>query len=202
MKAAPAVQPLDVSGLPSYAFGSRTPLWWATLGLIAIEGTVFAGAVVSYFYLRSLAPQWPLRTPPPDLLWGTLNTLVMLASLVPNYLVDRAARGGQWAAMRRWLWVALAMALVFLALRVLEFRTLNVRWDLDAYGSLVWLLLGLHTVHLLTDTFDTAVLGVLISTDPPEGRRRSDVSENAFYWYFVVASWLPIYAVLYWVPRF
>jgi cytochrome c oxidase subunit 3 len=28
-----------------------------------------------------------------------------------------------------------------------------------------------------------------------------DVSENAFYWYFVIAAWVPIYVVLYLVPR-
>ena len=33
------------------------------------------------------------------------------------------------------------------------------------------------------------------------GRRFSDVSDNAFYWDFVVLSWLPIYFLIYWVPR-
>jgi cytochrome c oxidase subunit I+III len=28
-----------------------------------------------------------------------------------------------------------------------------------------------------------------------------DVSENTMYWYFVVASWLPIYALIYLAPR-
>jgi heme/copper-type cytochrome/quinol oxidase subunit 3 len=42
---------------------------------------------------------------------------------------------------------------------------------------------------------------VLVFTGPLEGKRYSDVSENALYWYFVVFSWLPIYAVLYWAPR-
>jgi heme/copper-type cytochrome/quinol oxidase subunit 3 len=32
-------------------------------------------------------------------------------------------------------------------------------------------------------------------------RRFVDVSEYAFYWYFVVLVWLPVYAVIYWVPR-
>jgi heme/copper-type cytochrome/quinol oxidase subunit 3 len=27
------------------------------------------------------------------------------------------------------------------------------------------------------------------------------VSESAFYWYFVVLVWLPLYVVIYWVPR-
>ena len=28
-----------------------------------------------------------------------------------------------------------------------------------------------------------------------------DVSENALYWYFVVFTWLPIYAIVYFGPR-
>jgi hypothetical protein len=28
-----------------------------------------------------------------------------------------------------------------------------------------------------------------------------DVYENGDYWYFVVLTWIPIYLVLYWAPR-
>jgi heme/copper-type cytochrome/quinol oxidase subunit 3 len=34
-----------------------------------------------------------------------------------------------------------------------------------------------------------------------EGRRFSDVYDNASYWDFVVVSWLPVYFILYWFPR-
>jgi heme/copper-type cytochrome/quinol oxidase subunit 3 len=192
---------IDAAPLPSYAFSHRSLMWWGTVGLIAIEGTVFALTVVSYFYLRSLAPRWPLNAPPPDLLWGTLNTLVLLLSLWPNHLLKRAAEAGDLRGLRIHFVLCLVFSLVFLGIRGLEFGALNVRWDSDAYGSLVWLLLGLHTVHLLTDTYDTGVLAVLMFTGPLEGRRLVDASENAQYWYFVVLSWLPIYGVIYGVPR-
>lgn len=192
---------LDVAPLPSFAFGHRSLMWWGTLGLIAIEGTVFALAIVSYFYLRSQAPQWPLSTGAPDLLWGTLNTLVLLASLLPNHWLKQAAEAGDLAGLRRWFVVCLLFSVAFLVLRIFEFGALNVRWDTDAYGSVVWLLLGLHTLHLVTDTYDTGVLALLMFTGPLEGRRLVDASENAQYWYFVVVSWLPIYGVIYLAPR-
>jgi heme/copper-type cytochrome/quinol oxidase subunit 3 len=62
-------------------------------------------------------------------------------------------------------------------------------------------LLGLHTTHLVTDVADSVVLAVLMFTGPLEGSRFADVSENAMYWYFVVAAWVPIYAILYLAPR-
>ena len=67
----------------------------------------------------------------------------------------------------------------------------------------IWFLLGLHTTHLITDLGDTLVLTALMFTRHGEnGRRFSDVSDNAFYWDFVVLTWLPIYFILYWLPRF
>jgi cytochrome c oxidase subunit 3 len=192
---------LDVAELPSFGFGHRSLMWWGTQGLMAIEGTVFAITVLTYFYLRSHVPQWPMSEPPPDLLWGTLNTLILLLSMWPNQVAKRAAERLDKKKARWALLICMAFSIVFLIVRVFEFKALNCRWDSDAYGSVVWMLLGLHTLHLITDTYDTGVLAVLMFTGPLEGKRFVDISENALYWYFVVLSWLPIYAVIYWAPR-
>jgi heme/copper-type cytochrome/quinol oxidase subunit 3 len=74
-------------------------------------------------------------------------------------------------------------------------------WDRDAYGSIVWLVLGLHTTHIVTDLIDTLLLAVLMFVGPVEERRFIDVEENCVYWNFVVLAWLPIYGVIYWAPR-
>lgn len=192
---------LDVSGLPSYRYGHHSLMWWGMMGLIAIEGMVFVLGVMAYFYLWSQASTWPLRTPAPDLLWGSLNVAIFLASAWPNHWTKRAAEHGDEAKMRVGLGICALFGIVLIAVRVLEFTALNVRWDTDAYGSLVWIILGLHTTHLVTDVFDTFVLLALMFSGPMEGRRHVDVAENAMYWYFVVWGWLPIYAVLYWMPR-
>jgi cytochrome c oxidase subunit III len=161
---------LDVSGLPSYAYGQRSILWWGTLGFCLIEATAFALAVVAYFYLRDRTGAWPpdgFKTP--DLRWGTLNTALLLASCLPNQWVKAAAE----------------------------------REDIDRIrlGSIVWTLMFLQTTHIATDVADTAVLAALMFTRDGRGRRFVDVSENAFYWYFVVLTWLPIYDVVYLAPR-
>ncbi|MGV7210675.1 heme-copper oxidase subunit III [Oxalobacteraceae bacterium A2-2] len=197
-----APKTLEVSRLPTFGFGTRSPMWWGTLGLIAIEGMVFALAVMSYFYLRGQAPSWPDGGPAPDLLWGTLNTAVMLASGLPNWWTKRAAERLDLHQVRLGMIVCVAFALVMLALRWLEFGALNVRWDTSAYGSIVWMLMGLHTTHLLTDAYDSIVLAVLLHTGPVEGKRYADASENAAYWYFVLVSWMAVYAVVYWGARF
>jgi len=193
---------LDVSALPSFGFSHRSPMWWGTMGMIAIEGTIFGLCIACYFYLRSHANAWPMSAPPPGLFWGTINTLILLVSVIPNHFVKHAAEKMDLAKVRLWLVVCLLFSIAFLGVRVFEFTTLNVRWDSNAYGSVVWMLMGLHTVHLLTDAYDSLVLTVMTFTGPLEGRRFVDVAENAMYWDFVVASWLIIYVVIYWAPRF
>jgi cytochrome c oxidase subunit III len=196
-----AGEALDVRELPSYGFSHRSLMWWGTLGMMAIEGTVFALAVMAYFYLRAHAATWPLGVRPPDLLWGTLNTAFMLASALPNHLAKKAAEAHDRGGVKKWLSVGVAFGIALIAVRCMEFAALNCRWDTNAYGSVVWTLLGLHTLHLATDVYDSAVLDALFFAEPLEGKRYVDVSENSMYWYFVVFTWLPIYGVIYWGAR-
>ena len=48
-------------------------------------------------------------------------------------------------------WARKTSQRVALAIRGYEFANLNVRWDANAYGSILWVILGLHTTHLATD---------------------------------------------------
>ena len=174
---------IDVSKLPTYAFGHRQLTWWATWSMILMEGTMFVILIISYFYLRTRAGEWPpggMR--PPALLWGTVNTLVILASCVPNYLAERAAKKLDLRGVRLWMIVTFAFAVAFAVVRVFEFRALGVAWHQNAYGSIVWVNLGCHTAHLLTDMVDTVVLIALMFLGTVEGKRFVDCSENSTYW--------------------
>jgi cytochrome c oxidase subunit III len=196
-----AQRTLDVSGLAPGAFGHRSIVWWGTAGIIIIEATAFAMTIAAYFYLRTRVSFWPPNVPPPGHLWGAVNTTILLVSTIPNELARRAADRVDLTKVRLWMVVAIAFGLAFNIVRAFEFATLNVRWDTNAYGSIVWLLLGLHTTHIITDFLDTMVLATLMFVGPIEEKRFVDVSENSGYWYFVVLSWLPIYWVIYWAPR-
>jgi len=193
---------LDVRDLPSYGYSHGSLMWWGTMGLMLIEGTVFGLGVMMYFYLHGIADAWPIDAVPPDLRWGTVNTVILLLSLWPNHLAKAAAEREDRARARFWMVVCLLFAVAFLGVRALEFTTLNVGWTANAYGSVVWLVLGLHTTHLITDAVDTSVLVTLLFNKRFENKRYVDVSESAMYWYFVVASWLPIYAAIYLAPLF
>src|SRR5215216_1212748 len=191
---------LDLSKLETHGFGPRTTMFWGTLAFITLEATGFALAIGTYLYLMSINAQWPLGAPP-GLLPGSLITFVMLASVVPNYFVKNWAREENLPLVQAGLVLMSMLGILILMIRWFEFPQLNISWDANAYGSILWFLLGLHTVHLLTDVADTIVLTVLMFTRHVTGKRFSDTEDNGVYWDFVVLSWLPIYLLLYWVPR-
>jgi cytochrome c oxidase subunit III len=192
---------LNVAEMPNVVFGHRTLIWWGTMGMMAIEGTMFAITIASYFFLRTRITDWPPGLMPPKLWAGTANTVIFLLSVWPAMLVKKVAEKGKLRPVQIGLVIMTAIGIAIMVLRVYEFRALNSTWDANAYASITWMLLGLHTVHLVTDWFDTAVLMVLMFTDKVEGKRFMDASENSDYWYFVVVTWLPIYAVIYFAPR-
>ncbi|WP_257167035.1 cytochrome c oxidase subunit 3 [Bradyrhizobium sp. SRS-191] len=193
---------LDLSKLPLHALGPASVTWWGTLGFMLIEGTGFALVIAVYLYLMSLAPIWPLNAQPPNLLAGTVMTVVLIASVVPNIMLSRWAEHQDLRKVRIGMVVMSVLGIVPLIIRVFEFATLNIKWDSNAYGSVVWTLLGLHTTHIITDLIDTLVLTALMFTRHGDNLRRyGDVQDNAMYWNFVVAAWLPIYGCIYWLAR-
>lgn len=193
---------LDLGKLPLHGLGTASVTWWGTLAFMLIEGTGFALAIAVYLYLMSMATAWPINTQAPDLLPGTLVTLILLASLIPNVLLSRWAERQDLRKVRIGTVTMSILGTVPLIVRIFEFPALKVSWDSNAYGSVVWTLLGLHTIHIITDLIDTLVLAALMFTRHGLSPRRfGDVQDNAMYWNFVVATWLPIYGCIYWLAR-
>lgn len=201
----PAVQrgnALDVANLPSYGFRHRSLMWWGNAEMISIEGVGFGFMIIIYFYLRSLAKTWPDDGGVPDLRWGTINLVLILLSALPNWYTAEAAIDRDVVRVRVGLIVSAIVGTGLCIVRWFEFTALNVRWDAGAYGSVLWVLLGIHTFNLVTDYCDTLVLAAVMFTKPLEGKRFVDIAENCGYWWFVVLTWIPIYAVVYWAERF
>ena len=193
----------DVSELPTHAFSYRSLTWWGIIGFMVIEGSAFVLTFAAYFFLMSQEQEWaPRPWNPPGLIAGTIFTVVLMLSEIPNTMIKKAAASYETGAIRRLLPWMVSIGLLLFVIRGFEFASLNVWWYDNAYGSIMWALLVLHTAHLLTDWVDTLVLTALMFTKHgKEPRRFADVSDNALYWHFVVLTWVPVYALIYWAPR-
>lgn len=190
----------DVSKLPTYGFGGKNPLWWGNLAFMVIEGLGFVFAVATYLYLYNQNQSWPLG-PQLKLHWATTLTVLMLASEVPNVWLKKMATQFDLKKVRLGLIVMSAIGIATILIRYFEFKDVNIRWDDNAYGSIVWFLLGLHTLHIVTDVSETIVMTVCAHIGPVDFRRFPEVEDNQDYWHFVVFFWIVTYVTLYWVPR-
>jgi heme/copper-type cytochrome/quinol oxidase subunit 3 len=193
----------DVAGLPTHKFGPSSLTWWGIIGYMIVEGSAFAMAFAAYFFLMGHEQGWPPEgRAAPNVLAGTLFTILILLSEIPNTMIKQAAEKYDVDKIRALMPVIVGIGAVLLVIRGFEFNSLNCRWTDNAYASIVWALLLLHTAHILTDWIDTIVLWALMRTPLAyEGRRLVDTDENALYWRYVWLLWLPIYVLIYWVPR-
>jgi cytochrome c oxidase subunit III len=198
------IQPLtlDVSDLPSVAFGQSNTTWLANIFFMMIEGMMFALIFATYFYLRTRSTNWPPGQYPPALTFGVANSVVFILSIIPARWVQKRAPSGDRTAIRNGLFVLALFAILAIILRVFEFTTLNCRWTDNAYASTIWVLIGMHSGHLVTELIETLVLFGVSLTPEMEGTRLADAAINSDYWYFVVISGLLVNMVIYGTTRF
>lgn len=187
---------LDVSALPRHATGLRTPLWWGTVLLIAIESTCFAVLFNAYLYVRNNFREWP-----PDerlhLLPGTVAAAALLITLPPTFLYRRAACAERFAAMRRWLVIATALSLLAIAARVWEIWAVPFSWTGSAYASTVWTSLGMHTLEIVTGAVESLYMCAILFRSRVELKTFEDVEASALFWFFSVLVWLPFAGLFY-----
>lgn len=193
---------VDVSALPEVTFGYRNVVWWGTVAFMLIEGTSLAMCAATYLYLRrNFATLPPARVAVPGLTLATIEVALMLASFVPNYFLAAAARRKDFGAVTVLLAVMLAFNLSFVVLRWFELGQLHVRWDANAYGSSAWLVLLVHGTLLVAEVGELFVFGLIGWTGRWEEKHFPDTSDLALYWYFMVLAWLPLYAMVFLLPR-
>jgi heme/copper-type cytochrome/quinol oxidase subunit 3 len=198
----PVRRAIDASTLPTITFGSRSLMWWATLGFSTIEGWTTILLIGSYLYLRQNYDAWPpLRTPVPSLVMPTINLALMALSIVPTTLALKAGQRLDTTAVRRWLLITCIVSVPIVVLRWWELWALRTRWDTNAYGSAAWTIVGFHTSLLLLDVIDTLGLTLFFWFRRLPMKAYTDVGDNSFYWYFTIGVWLPVYLIVYVGPR-
>jgi heme/copper-type cytochrome/quinol oxidase subunit 3 len=170
---------------------------------MAVESTTLAICAASYFYLRKNFSAWPPEgTHQPSLLVPTISLFALLASNGIAWAMDRAAKAEDFARTRLLLLVGGLVGIGLFGLRLLEFRSLNTAWDANAYGSITWVTMGMHASLLLMDALETAGLAIVYSLGRAQRKHYVHASENAIYWFFTTLSWVPLYLLIFWGPRF
>jgi heme/copper-type cytochrome/quinol oxidase subunit 3 len=193
---------LDVSTVPTIAFGHHNVSWLGNVLYMTIEGTMFALLFVTFFYLKTRSPHWPpAGFVPPSIGAGIISAILFAVSLIPAIWTRSKAFQQSRPATRLGLALLALVALALIVVRGFEFTSLNCRWTDNAYASCLWILLGMHTGHLITEWIETLVLLAIASTSHMYGIRFADAANNSDYWYFVVITGFLLQIVVYGTTR-
>ena len=194
----------DVADLPTHKFGPSSLTWWGIIGFMVIEGAFFALAFAAYFFLMGHEQGWPPEgAPRRTCLPGTLFTIIILLSEIPNTMIKKAAHDARRAddpradaGDRRRRRRAAHHPRVRVQQPQLPLDRQRLR--LDRLGIAA----APHDPH----PHRLGRHGGAVAADAArrlayEGRRLVDVDENSLYWRYVWLLWIPIYLMIYWVPR-
>lgn len=181
--------------------GTYPPYFYGAILLIVIEAVEFAALLASYYYLRAGTAQWPppgIAAPNPWL--PTLNLLILLVSVIPAYVADQAIQRDDQRTLRVGYLANLLLGLLFLCLQLVQYSDTTYSWQTNAYGSIVWTLVGFHFLFVTAALLETIVILIWAYQGYFNAQRNTAVQIDGLNWYFAVAIWVPIYLTLYWAP--
>jgi len=173
----------------------------AMIVLIAGESMLFAGLIGTYLVFRLSAPNWP----PPDLPrlplgMTSMNTIALLASVVPMSRALAAARRHDRRAVGRATGLTTLLGVVFLAVQGAEWVRL-VRHGLTlgsgTYGATFYTLIGCHGLHVLVAVTWLTVMAALVRRGALSRARRTALEMCGMYWYFVCGLWVILFPLVY-----
>jgi cytochrome c oxidase subunit III len=169
--------------------------------VIATEIMLFAGLIGAYIVFRLAAREWPPgdlpRLPIP---MTAVNTVVLLASLVPLTAAMAAVRRDDAAAVRRGVIVTALMGTTFLLIQGAEWTRLlahGLRLGSGPYGGMFYVLIGCHGLHVLIAVGWLATVAVLAGRGRFTAAAHAGLEMCMMYWYFVCGLWLVLFPLVY-----
>jgi len=171
--------------------------WWGMLVVIATEGMIFLVLLAANFFLRATAKQWPpAGVELPELFQTSIFTAVLLGSSLPIFVVDAAIERGRMRAVQVGLALSWLMGAAFLVHTVLDFDALHYGWRDHAYGSIYYVIIGLHALHVLVGLLFSVIVQVKVALGRIDRDRHMTLTVFSLYWHFVDVVWIFVFMSL------
>jgi heme/copper-type cytochrome/quinol oxidase subunit 3 len=159
---------------------------------------VFAVLLSAYFFLRASSKQWPIGgLELPELRLSVPFSFVLWGSSLPIFWAEAGIRRGDQGRLRAGLLISFLMALGFLGWTVKDFIDLHFGWRDNAYGSIFYTVVGLHTLHVVVG----ALMNVIVQIKAWQGKfsaeRHRTVEVFGLYWHFVDVVWVFVFPSLF-----
>jgi cytochrome c oxidase subunit 3 len=139
--------------------------------------------------------------PPPgvtlDAVEPAIATLLLLLSSGTMQRAVGRARSGDLDGMTRWIIATLTLGTVFVASQVRTWLAADFRVSTNAYGTMFYGMTGFHALHVVAGL----LLMVVVLGRSAQGAYRNgtlgSLEATAYYWHFVDAVWIALFATIY-----
>jgi len=192
----------------------------STLGMwifLITEVMFFGGLFASYAIYRSLHPEgFAVASRHLDYRLGAVNTAVLICSSLTMALAVRSAQLGRSRALRLFLALTMALGLVFLGVKVIEYSHKahehlvpgpSFRFEgphartAQLFFSFYFAMTGLHALHMVVGIGVLAVLWILAWRGRFSSQYYTPVEVAGLYWHFVDVVWIYLFPLLYLISR-
>jgi cytochrome c oxidase subunit 3 len=200
---------MDVSQLPSTLFDTSALIWWGNTLLLTIETAMFGILIALYFsVMMNTSPFPPPRVDrlpviyhsEPEMTLPIAGLILLIVSLAPAIFLDYSARKRRPVAVKLGLVLTILFNIAAIVLRYYEFDSLHFKWNDNAYGSITWMILGIHMFHLIAMFCEDTLLIAWTFANGLDDKHALDLTVMAVYWYWIVGIWLVLFTLVYGVP--
>jgi len=157
----------------------------------------FSGLFAAFFTIRAEHAVWPPAGTHLDTIRAGIFTAVLVASSFTMqkavFDLERLNR----ASAKIWVWATIVLGAGFLGNQLTEWLFLTTRASTNAYGSLFFIMTGLHGLHVFLGLVAMTFLLLRMrgkSGDPGELSVFQGVS---YYWHFVDIVWIGLFSCLF-----
>ena len=170
----------------------KLAVWW----LLVSEIVIFGGVLASYLMHRLAHPEWAYQAAHTNVVFGTVNTLVLLSSSLTAVLAHAAAEEGDGKKAANYLWITVGGACAFLMIKSVEWYgeiTHGYTITSSPFWSFYYTAAGIHASHVIAGAL--VMIWVIQSAKRNEYLYR--VENVGLYWHFVDIVWIFLFPLLY-----
>jgi cytochrome c oxidase subunit 3 len=174
-----------------------TPLLFAVVLFLASELLFFGGLFAAYFALRAQTEPWPPAGAKLDVALATIATVILAGSSATLQAGITAVRNGRVSTLRAWTAATIGLGGAFLAIQLYDWLHLDFSVSSHAYGTMFFALTGFHGLHVVAGLLLMLVMLGRAGQGAYRGGHADSAEAVAYYWHFVDAVWIALYATLF-----
>jgi cytochrome c oxidase subunit 3 len=189
----------------------------STLGMwvfLVTEIMFFGGLFLTYMLYRAASPSaFQEASHHLNVIWGSVNTIVLIVSSLTMALAVRAAQTNAAPKVQvGWIVATMILGTAFLGVKVIEYAdkfehnlvpgpdfvwTGKYPAGAEQFYSLYFAMTGLHALHMIIGLGIMTVIGIMAWRGTFDEDYYTPVEVSGLYWHFVDIVWIFLFPLLY-----